>query len=83
MVPRHTVKEFQVLLFNTNNSIHQSFKWFPVLYCITSLTIQLNSHFLTQLSDQTVLFLTIQFSISHLFAHSRDALSVFYSPSQL
>ena len=40
-------------------------------YCYVSQTIQLNtSHMLTQLNDQTVPFLTIQFSISHLFAHS-------------
>ena len=48
----HTIKCFQILLFNTNNSIkHQSLAY-------------------TQLNDQTVLFLAIQFSISHLFALS-------------
>ena len=42
----HTVKSFQVLLFNTNDSIkHLSFVY-------------------TQLNDQTILFQTIQFSIS-------------------
>ena len=46
----HTVKFFQILLSNTNNSIkHQ-----PFVYI--------------QLNDQIVLFQTIQFSISHLFA---------------
>ena len=35
------------------------------------LKIQLNlSHLFTQLNDQTVLFQTIQFCISHLFVHS-------------
>ena len=42
----HTVKWFQLLLSNSNNSIpHQSFDY-------------------TQLNDQTVLFQTIQLSIS-------------------
>ena len=41
-------------------------KWFQVL-----LTMQLNiSKLFTQLNDQTVLFQTTQFSISHLFAYS-------------
>ena len=41
-------------------------------YCYVSLTIKLNiSHvFYTQLSDQTILFYIIQFSIKHLFGHS-------------
>ena len=39
--------------------------------CNVSQTIQLNIlHFYTQLKDKTVLFQTIQFSISHLFVHS-------------
>ena len=33
-------------------------------YYFVSLTIQLNSHLFTQLSDQTVLFLAIEFSMS-------------------
>ena len=33
-------------------------------------SIKHQSFVYTQLNDQTVLFLTIQFSISHLFAHS-------------
>ena len=41
-----------------------------IKYCYVSLTIQLNICYLfTQSNDQTVLFLTIQFSINHLFAH--------------
>ena len=43
---RHTVKEFQVLLFNTNNSIqHYSFIGTELngsKYCYASLNIQLN-----------------------------------------
>ena len=68
---KQTVKEFQVLLFNTNNSIHYSFIRTQLnrsQYCYVSLTIQLNSHLFT--SGQTVLYLKIQFNISHLFAHS-------------
>ena len=39
-------------------------------YCYVSQTIQLNiSNLLTQLNDQTVLFQTIQFSISHLLVY--------------
>ena len=66
------IKEFQVLLINTNNSIqHYSFvstqlNSFKV--CYVSLTIQLNiCHLFTHRKNcQTVLFLTL----SHLFAHS-------------
>ena len=73
---RYTVKEFHVLFFNTNNSI-QNYSFVCTQlngskYCYVSLTIQLNISQLiyTQLNYQTVLFLTIQFSISHLLAHS-------------
>ena len=37
-------------------------------YCYVSLTIQLIIDHYTQLNDQTVIFLIIQFSTSHLFA---------------
>ena len=40
-------------------------------YCCVLLTIQLNfSYLFTELYSQAVLFLTTQFSISHLFALS-------------
>ena len=39
-------------------------------YCYVSLLIQHQLFVCTQLNNQTVLFLTIQFSISHLFADS-------------
>ena len=59
----HTVKEFQVLLFNTNFPIdHSSFICTQLngfKYCNVSLTIQLN---ISQLF--TVLFQTVQFSLS-------------------
>ena len=73
---RHTVKEFQVLLFNINNFIqHYPFvlhtgKWSQVLLCITNNSIKHQSSIYTQLNDQTVLFLTIQFSLNHLFVQS-------------
>ena len=43
--------------------------WLQVLLCIINNTIR-QSFVYTQLNGQTVLFLTIQFSISYLFAHS-------------
>ena len=59
---RHTVKEFQVLLYIANISIkYQSFVY-------------------TQLNSQTVVFLIMQFSISHLFAYSLDGQTVLSDP---
>ena len=48
-------------------------KWFPVLRCITNKFIKHQSFVYTQLNDLTVLFLTIQLNISHLFALRLDA----------
>ena len=45
-------------------------KWFQVLLCITNNSIKHQSFIYSQLNDETVLFLTIQFSISHFFALS-------------
>ena len=45
-------------------------EWFQVLLCITSNSIKNQSFVYTQLTDQTVLFQTIQFSISHFFSLS-------------
>ena len=45
-------------------------KWFQVLLCITNNSIKHQSFLYTLLNDQTVLFLTIHFSISHLFSLS-------------
>ena len=58
---RHTVKEFQVLLFNTNNSIqHDSFVCTHLNGSknrYASLTIQLNiTHLFAKLNDQTLHF---------------------------
>ena len=63
-----------MLLFNTNNSIQH----------YSSICTQLNgfkyqSFVYIQLNDQTVLFQTIQFSISHLFAHSLNVKLLFDS----
>ena len=69
------VKQFQVLLYITNNLIkHKSFVYI-------------------QLNDQTLLFLTIPFIISHFFAlnlnvkqfyltHSRDSIRCYHSRSE-
>ena len=51
-------------------------KWFQVFLCITNNSIKHQLFVCTQLNDQTVLFLTIQFSINHLFIHS--LMSKFY-----
>ena len=45
-------------------------KWFQVLLCISNNSIKQKSFVYTQLNDQTVLFLTFQLSISHLYAYS-------------
>ena len=57
----HTLKWFQVLLSNKNNSVYYESFFCTQLngskYCYVSQTIQLNtSHSYTQLNDQTVLF---------------------------
>ena len=49
---------------------------FSTNYCSISLKIQSNSHLFTQGNDLTVLFQTIQFSISRLFAHCLNASSI-------
>ena len=72
---RNTVKEFQVLLINTNNSIqHYSFvnTQLQELLCITNNSIKHQSFVYTQLNGQTVLFLTIQFNVNHLLARSSN-----------
>ena len=51
-------------------SKHKSTKLDSSKYCYVSLTIKHQSFVYTQLNDQTVLFQTIQFSVSHLFALS-------------
>ena len=47
--------------------LFHSVKWFQVFLCIINNSIKHQSFVYTQLNDQIVLFLTIQFSISHLF----------------
>ena len=49
-----------------------TFKCFQVFLCITDNSIKHQSFVYTQLNDQAVLFLTIQFNISHLFALTLD-----------
>ena len=55
-------------------------KWFQVLLCITSNSIEYQSFAYAQLNDKTVLFLTIQFSISHLLAQLKCQ-TVLFDPS--
>ena len=43
------------------------------MLCITNNLIKHQSFLNTQLKDQTVLLLIIQFRISHVFAHSFNA----------
>ena len=81
----HSVKWLQVLPFNTNYLIqHLPFVCTQLNgsnYCYVSLIIQLNNnHLFTQLNDQTVLFQTIQFSISHLFAFSLNVKQFYLTP---
>ena len=64
----------QVLLSNSSNSIYyQSFVCTQLngyKYCYETVTIRHHSFQYTQFNDLTVLFQTIQFTISHLFAQS-------------
>ena len=46
----------------------------------TSNSIKHRSFVYTQLNDRTVLFQTIQSSISHLFAHSLNSQTVLFDP---
>ena len=65
------LKYYYLTLIIQFNTIHlHTFKWFQVLLCITNHSIKHQSFVYTQFYSQTVLFLTIQFNISHLFAHS-------------
>ena len=63
---KHTSKELKnfyltlMILFKITHSFAQLFQ---VLLCIKNNSIKHQSFFYTQLNDQTVLFLTIQFSI--------------------
>ena len=55
-------------------------KWFQVLLCIINNSIKHQSFVYTQLNDQTVLFLTIQSSTSHLFAYGFNSQTVLFDP---
>ena len=62
-------------------------KWFQALLCITNNSIKYQSFVYKQLSDETVLFLAIQFSISHLFTLSLNVKQFYfihrYGPDQV
>ena len=57
------LNELKLILFHTVTG-------FQVLLCITNNSFKNQSFVYTQLNDQAVLFQTIQFSLSHLFALS-------------
>ena len=81
----HKMKWIQVLQFNTNYSIEYypfictQLKWFQILLCITNNSIK-QSFVEPQLNDQIILFLTIQFSISHLSALSLNVKQLNLTP---
>ena len=56
-------------------------EWFQVLLCMTNNSIKHQLFVYTQLKDQTVLFLTIQFSMRHLFAQSWNVKQFYLSLS--
>ena len=58
-------------------------KWLQVLLFNTNNSIWHQSFISTWLKDQTVLFLTIQFCISHLFAHSLNVKQFFLTHKTL
>ena len=57
-----------IILFNIYSFAHS--EWLQILLCITFSSIKQQSFVYTQLNGKIVLFLTIQFNTSHLFAHS-------------
>ena len=63
MTKQFYFKQFSLAKFN-------QVKWFQVLLCITNNSIKHKLFVCTPLNDHTVLFQTIQFSISHLLALS-------------
>ena len=58
------IKQFYFKQFNLAQV--NKVEWFQVLLCITNNSIKHQSFVYTQLNDQTVLFQTIQFNISHV-----------------
>ena len=54
-------------------------KWFQVLLCVTNNSMKHHSFIYTQLKHQAILFQTIQFSISHLFALNFNAKQFYLS----
>ena len=59
MIKQFYFNQFELALVN-------KVKWIQVLQFITNISIKYHSFVYTYLNDQTDLFLTIQFSISHL-----------------
>ena len=59
-----------------------TFKEFQVLLCITYYSIK-QSFVYTQLNDQTVLFLIIQFNASHFFKYQTVLFDLLIGPFQM
>ena len=71
----HAGKRFQVSY--TDSFICKQLNDFK--YCFVTLTIQLNMSFVyTQINVQRVLFLTIRFNISHLYANTLSSQIVLF-----
>ena len=66
MVSIIAIKHFYSILIISQHTVKQ----FKVLVCITNNSVKHQLFVHTLLNGQTVRFLTIQFTISHLFAHS-------------
>ena len=78
MIPRYTLNESELIFFAHRKMIlHISIKYeqfyllliicLHAVKCFQLNSIRYQSFVYTQLSDKTVLFLTLQFGISHLF----------------
>ena len=72
------IKQFYFKQFNLAEV--SKVKWFQVLLCITNNSIKHQSFVYTQLNDQIVLILTIQFSISHFFHTQFKCQTVWFDP---
>ena len=64
----------------SNLSLLHTVQWFQELLSMTNNSIKHQSFVFQQLNDQIILFLKIQFTISHLFAHSLSGQTVLFDP---
>ena len=73
------IKQFYFKQFNL--AYLNKVRWFQVLQCIINNSMKYQTFVYTQLNDQTVLFLPIQFSISHLFVHRLNGCQLYLTHS--